>query len=91
MARKRTHSELEHLRGEIKALKSENRNLKKRLRHKEKYDQPDFEKELKEETEEQYKKSEDVCKHCGKGIPNLLDLGRAMYMICPVCEHREKV
>lgn len=90
LTKKRTHSEIEHLRGEIKALKAENKSLKQKLHQLEKREH--F---YESQDEEPAMDSEDThvvfCNDCGKGIPNLMDLGKFQYLVCPVCGHREKI
>jgi DNA-directed RNA polymerase subunit RPC12/RpoP len=90
MSKKRTHSELEHLRGEIKALKAENRSLLKQLKQLEKREH--F---YESQDEEVCADAEDTkrpdCKDCGKGITYIIDLGKFQYRQCPICGHREKV
>lgn len=87
MAKKNTHSELEHLRGVNKALRAENVRLKRQLRVQEKY--PSSQDEEMETTVEET--DIDLCTHCGKGKFSILDFGKFIYLTCGVCGHREKV
>lgn len=86
--RRKNHSEVEHLRGENKKLKSQIRRLErhnKELQRKSHF----FEDVMSETTKEI--KSIDYCKECGKGELELIDFGFVEYVKCQICDFREKV
>lgn len=87
----------ETLRGEIRQLKAVIRNLQKRLKYFERRthfaEDNTFvliDKELEAEYKSEVKQSEANCPTCGKGSLSLLNLGRASYLVCSLCSHREK-
>lgn len=81
--RNKTHSEVEHLKGEVKSLKAQNRYLKRRLKQFEKYSKDDYIEVEKLEV--------NLCQVCGKGEMSLLDLKYVKYRTCGVCEYKERV
>jgi len=95
MTRKKTHSELEHLRGEIRRLKAENRSLTKQLKqlqkHEHMYEAGDY--EGQDDTVEVTSTADtyvEFCKECRRGAMQTMDLGKFIYKTCPVCGHRER-
>jgi ribosomal protein L37AE/L43A len=83
----RTHSQAEHLQGEIKRLKSENRNLRKRLKELEKWDR-----EVPDPLEEPEVVIPDVlsCPECKDGTLEFHDFVQTQLLICDNCDYREK-
>lgn len=94
--RNKSGSEIEHLRGIVKSLKSENNSLKRRLKQLEKkehfFDQTEsgWNEDFESETASQVKQL-DICSECGKGDYKIIDLGRAVYKVCPICDNRQKI
>lgn len=90
--RKKDKSEVEHFRGIIRELEKENRALKKQLKQLEKRE---HQYEEREQDEELVADSEDtkvsLCKECGRGIMSTLDLGKFVYKVCQVCDHKERI
>ena len=80
-------NELEHQRGLVRKLKSENRQLRKRLAKLDK--RAHFFQEIEEEAEEI--ELSDVCKECSTGIMISIDLKFVRYKVCSECKHREKI
>lgn len=80
-SKRKTHKELEFLRGLVRKLRADLRNCKKgHAEHiKEEPDAPDAE------------ETEIICDECGKGILSILDLGRAIYTRCLLCGIRKKL
>jgi len=95
MTRKRTHSELEHLRGEVRRLKAENRSLTRKLKQLEKqehmFEESDYtgQDDTVEETSVDDTRVE-FCPDCRRGALQTLDLGKFIYKTCPVCQWRNK-
>lgn len=86
-SRQKSHSETEHLRGEIKRLKSENRNLRKRVKELDK--RAHFYEEIADEIIEDVK-PKDTCKHCGKGVLSEIDLVHVILTKCDVCDYQRR-
>lgn len=86
--KQKTHSKTEHLEGQIKTLKSENRQLRKRLKELERKSHF-YEDIIVEEVEDI--KSVETCNKCGKGTASVLDLKYVKLLICDLCEHKEKI
>lgn len=84
-SRQKTHSETEHLRGQIKNLKSENRQLRKRLKELEK--QSHFYEEIADEAIEEVK-VKNTCKACGEGVLQEVDLGIKVLVKCDSCDYK---
>lgn len=83
--KQKNHREDEHLLGQIRALKSENRNLKKRLRYLEKYHNDDA-----PEKEERTREKVNNCKECGRGeLKDVILVGRK-FQTCDTCNWRSK-
>jgi len=87
--RQRTHSEIEHLRGEIKKLKSQVRYWKRKAKNLEKKEH--FFDNLVEEVYEAPEERGEDCNNCGKGTLNILDLRFVKYLVCDLCEYKEKI
>lgn len=74
----------------VRELKSKNRNLVKKLKrlnkgyHKYK-DVDEF------EEEEQPRKKKEICKECGTGEIEIIDVVGRMFRKCKLCEHRVKI
>lgn len=82
--RQKNHKEEEHLLGEIRKLKSENRNLRKRLKQLERYPNNNYEKE------ERIKEKVSICNNCGKGeLKEIIVVGRKIVK-CELCDYRSK-
>lgn len=95
MSRKRDKNEVEHYKGIIRQLKSENRNLKKRLKESSRHNKLDEElredyMELLEEKQFHEEKVVDLvkCPLCRRDT-KLLDLGRKKYVVCNHCSYRK--
>jgi DNA-directed RNA polymerase subunit RPC12/RpoP len=97
LSRKRDKNEVEHYKGIIRQLKSENRNLKKRLKQTDRYNRLD--EELREDyadllEEKHYKEDRVVdlinCPDC-KRDTKLVDLGRKKYVVCNHCSFRKVI
>jgi predicted nuclease with TOPRIM domain len=95
MTRSKDRSEVEYLRGRVKELQSENRNLKKQLSRKEKreHQYEDLEEKLKEveleeETEVFQEAARIKCPKC-KGEIGQVAIGTRLLLKCESCGHRE--
>lgn len=86
--RRREGSELEYLRGCVKRLESENRQLKKRLKSLDK--RAHFYEDIVDEVAEEIE-IVDRCPSCKKGTLLLLDLKYVKFKCCDTCDHRRKV
>lgn len=82
-SKRKTHSEVEHLKGVIRSQKSEIRQLKKLLRQKDKYYD-----DVAENVEEE---NEDKCPNCGKGEIRIVDFSFVKYEACDICKYKVKV
>lgn len=89
----KTHSELEHLRGENKELRAENRSLKRRLRELEKHEHMFEEHEQSDEKPEEVNMEDTYirCTECGKGVMKEYELMGRVYGTCTVCGERKKL
>lgn len=85
----RTHSELEHLRGQLKELRAENKSLKRRLRELEKHEHMYETTEEIEEHQEEIKKIK--CPECFKGHLDEIEILNKVFGTCNVCGHRKKL
>jgi len=83
----KNRSEVEHLRGEVKRLKSLNRQLRKRLSASLKKEH--FFEQIEEEADEV--ELVDACSSCGSGVMVAVDLKFVKYKVCSECKHREKI
>lgn len=87
--RQRTHSEMEHLRGEVKKLKSQLRYWKRKAKALQKKEH--FFDSLVDEMHPLDDESQETCTHCGKGTLSILDLTYVQYKVCDICEYKEKI
>ena len=88
--RQKTHNEIEHLQGEIRKLKSQNRFLKKRIKELEKW-QHLYEDNFLETNEPEIIIPEvDTCPKCKDGAMEYKDFIHLQLMVCNVCDYREK-
>ena len=85
----KNHSEIEHLRGQLKSEKSKNRQLRKRIRELEKR-QHMFE-DLTAEAMEDLEVKEEKCQDCGKGTLMVVDLKHVKFLVCDHCHERTKL
>lgn len=85
--KQKTHSKAEHLEGQIKALKSENRQLKRRLRELEK--KSHFYEDIVEEAAEEVK-IKNACPECGKGTLQEVDLVHVIITKCDTCDYKKR-
>lgn len=86
-SRNQNRSELEYVRGQLKAVQRENRQLRKRLKALDKKAHF-FESEVVDSAEDI---NIDLCSHCGKGVLQVLDLAHITLVTCNICEHRERI
>lgn len=95
---RKTRSEVEHLRGHIRELESENKSLKRRLRqyekrenlyenNKEEIEEVLTSKALEETNPSKLKK----CDDCGKGAYEEFEIMEKVFGTCNVCGHRKKL
>lgn len=84
----RSHSELEHLRGEIKELRKENRQLHKLLKTLQKHEHM-FEKT--EETKDEPEVKLIQCSECFKGSFTEINILDKVFGTCNVCGHRKRL
>ena len=84
----REHSETEYLKGQIRKLESENRQLKKRLRKLDK--KAHLYEDLIEAVAEEIE-AEEKCEKCKQGIYKFVDLKYAKFMVCDKCQERKKI
>jgi hypothetical protein len=86
VVKKKEKTEVEHLRGENRRLKSVNRNLQKRLRQLEKKEHlfDDIEVKVEDDVIEEKKK----CNKCKVGVITTVDLGRKIMYRCTKCQYR---
>jgi hypothetical protein len=86
--KRRESSELEHFKGQIRKLESENKQLKKRLRALDKkqhlYD--DIVQAVAEDII-----IDDKCEKCKTGTIKLVDVKYAKFLVCDECKNRKKV
>jgi len=90
-SKRKTHSEVEHLRGENRRLEQENRSLKRRLRDLEKYPQDE---EIDDTTEDTHPKIENthiICTDCGKGKIKIFEIIGKQFEECDTCGYRKKI
>lgn len=86
--KQREKSEVEHLRGQIRKLESENRQLRKRIRVLDK--KAHFYEDITADV------AEDIiiknnCPSCSKGNLIILDLKHVVFEQCDSCEYRKKL
>lgn len=87
MAKSKDKNELEHFRGEIRALQKENRALKKQLRQYEKYSQENTDDDIPELP----KSKNRYCFDCGKGIIKEFEVLGRYFEECNLCDYRKKI
>lgn len=80
---KKSGSELEWLRGEVKRLKKLVRQLQKSAHV---YNNI---KDLVEDPPDQEDDEKLICNECGKGEIKILDLGNKQVITCTICDHRK--
>lgn len=93
MAKKPERNELEYLRGLVRSLKSENRNLKRHLNRIDKKvkifeETMEVSEDLEQELEALMEPLTDQCKHCGKGTILTTDIGPRVLISCTVCDYK---
>lgn len=88
---RRSRSELEHLRGQVKSLKSINRQLKKKLKEFERREH--FHDNVINTAIELSEGDVDMasCEKCGKGVLQIVDLKYVKYAVCTICNDRSRV
>lgn len=88
---RKNRSELEYLRGQVKSLKSINRQLKKKLKEYERREH--FHNNVIDTAIEVSGGDVDMepCTKCGKGVLQVVDLKYVKYAVCTVCDDRSKV
>lgn len=83
---KKSGSEVEWLRGEVKRLKKIIRQLQKSAHI---YNNiKDLVEEIPQENEEEVKV---ICAECGKGEVKILELGSRQVITCTTCDHRKVI
>lgn len=87
--RRRERSETEYLRGQIKKLESENRQLKKRVKQLDR--KAHFYEDLVDEGVEEIDFKAERCPQCKNGTIFLLDLKYVKFQTCTECDYRKKV
>ena len=86
--RRKERSETEYLRGQIKELEKENRQLKKRLRSLDK--RSHMYEDLIEAVAEDIV-IEEKCEVCKTGKHSILDLKHVRFEVCSDCDYRKKL
>ena len=95
--KKKQKNEAEYYRGEIRALKKENRHLTKRVKQLERYEKDQINDLMDVSIDEEMEgeditiKKIDMCTSCGKGQLIYLDIIGRLFSTCPVCEERKKL
>lgn len=87
--RNKSHSEVKHLRGIVKKLQSQNRQLRKELNYYKK--RSHFYEETITEAADESLTRDEQCPHCGKGVITELDLVHIIVRSCNVCDHKERI
>lgn len=87
--RRRERSEAEYLRGQLKKLESENRQLKKRVKQLDR--KAHFYEDLVDEGVEEIEFKSERCPQCKEGVLFLLDLKHVKFHTCTECDYRKKV
>lgn len=93
MPKRKSRTPEEWLKGQLRELQKENRNLKKRIRQLEKSEHL-YEDVILGDRDAAMEEAvkEDTCSSCGKGklkIINVLD--KYIFEECSICEHRKKI
>jgi len=83
----KSRSELEHVRGQLKAVRRENRQLRKRLKELER--QAHFYEETIDDVAEDI--DLDTCPKCQKGQTVVIDLKHLILVSCNQCEYKERL
>lgn len=83
----KNRSELEYVRGQLKAVKRENKQLRKRLNQLEK--QAHFYEETIDDVAEDI--NLDICPKCQKGVTSVIDLKHIIIEQCQQCDYSQKV
>lgn len=79
----------EFFKGQIRELKSENRNLKKRIK---KLERSEHNYNTPREKEEVIDDSMlNQCNECGKGFLKEIELVGRLFEVCSLCDHRKKL
>lgn len=86
--KRRERSEIEYLRGQVRKLETENRQLKKRVRALDK--RAHFYEDLVDVVAEEIA-IDDQCEHCKTGKIRALDLKYVKYLVCDKCDYKEKI
>ncbi len=93
-SKQKTHSEVEYLRGLVRELKSENRHIKKKLKHAERkehnydgiitqaFENGDIEIKIT---------NKPMCPNCGKFELEEIDLKHLIIKRCLLCKHEERI
>lgn len=87
----KNHSEVEHLRGQVKKLKAENRNLKKRLKEFERWEHVYQDAMLESEEIEVIADRIDKCPKCDIGELNYFNFVHTELLKCNKCDYRERI
>lgn len=74
-SKSKSRKEVEHLRGVIRSLKKQLRNRQAQEGTREKKESDDFE----------------TCSRCGKGTLSFKDFVHVKFLVCDVCDFREKI
>jgi ribosomal protein L44E len=85
--KQKTHSKTEHLEGQIKTLKSQNRQLRRRLKELEK--QSHFYENIVDEVVDDVN-VKNICKSCKKGTLQEIDLKHVIITACDTCDYKRK-
>lgn len=89
MAKSREGRDVEYYLGQIRELKAENRNLKKRLKQLERREHHYEEQELKEIIEDTII-SKQRCPECAKGVLEEKTVVGRFWVECSLCNYRSK-
>ena len=87
--RQKESSEVEYLRGLVKKLKSQNRNLRKRLKELERKEH--WFEIVREEEPIEIEENVDKCPECVKGKLSHIDLHHLTLIKCDKCEFKQKL
>jgi predicted nuclease with TOPRIM domain len=85
--RNKNHSELEHVRGQLKAVRRENRQLKKRIKQLER--RAHFYEETIDEIAEDI--DLDICPSCKKAPTTVIDLKYLIIEKCTQCDYESRI
>ena len=87
--KQRERSEVEHLRGKIRELESENRQLRKRLKRLDK--QSHLYEDIIDAVAEEIEVPSNNCEKCKNGVLQTVDLKYARFVVCQTCKERKKL